>query len=107
MTMATPFFFLVYEAQDVPGLWIGHCLDHDLVVQTSSAREAVDALYKALATVEPKTRQAPMPYWLHLYTALAEGRRCTTMRADPALIWAGIGQDTRMKLWAIDRGALS
>lgn len=42
---------LVMEAEDIPGEWVSHCLDFDLVSQGSSPTGALDAIREAIVMV--------------------------------------------------------
>ena len=41
----------VYPATDLPGVWVGHCLDLDLVTQGPSENDALLALREAIDLV--------------------------------------------------------
>lgn len=41
----------IERAEDLPGVWIAHCLDFDLVTQGSSIKHAVDMAYEAITMV--------------------------------------------------------
>jgi predicted RNase H-like HicB family nuclease len=77
------FWFVFKRAEDVPGEWVGHCLDIDVVTQGTSLEHALAMLGEAcLMTVcddigshrEPLDRRAPQSYWDIMYNMVQHGR---------------------------------
>ena len=77
------FWFVFKRAEDVPGEWVGHCLDLDVVTQGTSLEHALSMLGEAcLMTVcddirsqrEPLDRRAPQSYWDIMYNMVQHGR---------------------------------
>lgn len=74
---------LVYQAPDVPGQWVGHCLDNDIVSVGNSPQHAVQMITEAvLACVgddlangrDPFARpKAPPEDWAELSRIQSEG----------------------------------
>jgi predicted RNase H-like HicB family nuclease len=64
---------LIREAEDLPGCWVAHCLDWDVVTQGDSPLAAAEAIVEALALVaeadlaegvDPNERcSAPVENW--------------------------------------------
>lgn len=64
---------LIYPADDVPGEWIAHCLDLDIVSQGTNAPHALEMLCEAIK--------------LSVQWAIEENRPPLEMRAAPAEAW--------------------
>lgn len=74
---------LVYPAQDVPGQWVAHCLDHDIVTVGTSAHHAFEMIVEAVVTCaeddikhhrDPFARpKAPAEDWAELARITSEG----------------------------------
>lgn len=74
---------LIYPASDVPGQWVAHCLDHDIVTVGNSARHASEMLTEAVvlsATEDVKAgrdpfgrSRAPSEDWVELDRIIREG----------------------------------
>lgn len=75
---------LVTPAEDVPGEWVGHCLDLDVVSQGVSSESALEATKEAVLMVlrdalgedrHPMEgrRRAPQGYWNQLSLVLRDG----------------------------------
>jgi len=84
------FSFLAHEAQDLPGQWVAHCLDFDLVIQGDSFTDALDylcdAVRDALADGAPHGfKRAPEEFWNWHVSVLEEGERAelTELRSKP------------------------
>lgn len=74
---------VVRRAEEVPGEWVAHCLDFDLVTQGVSLTEATDAAIEAIgmvlvddidADLDPYARRAPQRFWTDLYETISESR---------------------------------
>jgi predicted RNase H-like HicB family nuclease len=75
---------LVHPADDLPGAWIAHALDFDVVAHGESAdhalRMAVEAVEMVLEddladSFDPYARRAPAPFWEQLQFILEHGVR--------------------------------
>jgi len=70
---------LVYEAPDLPGRWISHCLELDLISQGDGQLHAIEMLAEAIQLVAEENlkngrppldfRSAPADDWLRLRKA--------------------------------------
>ncbi|MGH8750037.1 MAG: type II toxin-antitoxin system HicB family antitoxin, partial [Burkholderiales bacterium] len=67
---------ILSPAQDVPGTWVAHALDFDVVTQGSSAEDALRMGFEAVAIVlsddlrdgrDPYRRRAPSECWAQLH----------------------------------------
>lgn len=93
-------WFFLKRAEDLPGQWVAHCLDLDVVTQGDGASHAIQMLAEAVAmTIEharaagrdPFTgRRAPQESWDELYDLLEHGERVDAHemldRPDPAMV---------------------
>jgi predicted RNase H-like HicB family nuclease len=77
-------WILIERAKDLPGTWIGLCLDFDVVTQGKSlrhafamAREAVEMTVRAdlKAGRDPRERRAPWRCWAHLWDVVERAER--------------------------------
>jgi predicted RNase H-like HicB family nuclease len=86
MTMSQPrahsFWFLLRKADDVPGEWVAHCLELDVVSQGRSVDHAAEMLFEATAMAlvddiehgrDLSGRRAPEPFWDELWKVVREG----------------------------------
>ena len=75
---------LVFSAADLPGQWIGHCLDLDIVSQGNSPEEALRMIREATEMsvidamndgLDPKAvyKRAPERYWARFKDAMDHG----------------------------------
>ncbi len=78
------FWVLAYPAPDLPGQWIGHCLDIDVVSHGASLEHAVRMTLEAAMIVvlddagqgrDPLERRAPSEEWEPLWKLLSEGTK--------------------------------
>lgn len=74
------FWFLAHEAQDLPGQWVTHCLDLDLVSQGVSVRDALENICDAVSMVLEeghleRYRRAPEQDWALFRQTQEEGDR--------------------------------
>jgi hypothetical protein len=69
-------WLVVHRAEDLPGQWVAHCLDFDLVTQGDSMHQAVEMSCDAIGMVvaddaarglDPHARRAPQKYWTTFY----------------------------------------
>lgn len=75
---------LVSRAPDVPGEWVAHCLNLDVISQGRSVREAIDAVCEAVTMVveadlargvDPLKREsAPEEFWESFSSILRRGQ---------------------------------
>jgi predicted RNase H-like HicB family nuclease len=65
---------LIREAEDLPGCWVAHCLDWDVVTQGESPLAAAESIAEALALVAQ--------------TDIADGLDPDERRSAPAEAWA-------------------
>lgn len=75
-------WILVYPAPDVPGEWVSHCLDVDVVMQGASPRTALQAVLEGVVqvvsfdlqrNVDPFARSAPRECWEELLRITTQG----------------------------------
>jgi predicted RNase H-like HicB family nuclease len=76
------FWVVVKRAPDLPGWWIAHCLDIDVLSQGDSLQDALESIPEAvrIAVVddlqmgrEPLRRRAPDEYWAELAEIQRQG----------------------------------
>jgi len=79
-----------YPAPDLPGRWIGHCLDADIVTQGDSfegvqamLREAVAMAWEHASHVA-FMRAAPPSFWQELWSIVDQGESSRQVRGDVA-----------------------
>ena len=98
------FSILIYEAPDIPGQWLAHCLNWDVVSHDHSPEKALYSLQEALTVVieedqksgldSASRRPAPDADW-HLYQRVrGEGEmhkadRMGALPLSPGLVIAG------------------
>jgi hypothetical protein len=91
MTKNTPpLAYLVYEAADLPGQWVSHCLNFDLVSQGDSASDAIDSIVDAVNLVLAEAtasdyRMAPDYLWDQWASVLEEGEKVDIDDLDDAM----------------------
>src|SRR5262249_2245872 len=78
-------WFYVKRAEDLPGQWIAHCLDLDVVTQGNDASHAIQMLAEAVAMTIGHEREsgrdllagrrAPQESWDELYDLVERGER--------------------------------
>lgn len=75
---------LFFRAPDVPGQWVAHCLDFDVVTQGNSLAHAAEMIVEAVGIVagedlkrgrDPLLHQAPEECWTLLWQVTRLGRR--------------------------------
>ena len=78
------FWFVFQRTEDVPGQWVGHCLELDVVSQGNSLQHTMSMLNEACIIVlgddlgsgkDPLDRRAPESFWNELYTIIREGEK--------------------------------
>jgi predicted RNase H-like HicB family nuclease len=76
------FWFVLRRADDVPGEWVGHCLELDVVTQGNSLHNALNMLGEACFMTlgddvssgkDPLDRRAPQSCWDHMFNIAAHG----------------------------------
>jgi predicted RNase H-like HicB family nuclease len=92
------FWVLVRPAEDVPGQWLAHCLETDVVTQGNSIEHVLEMIAEAAQMVvaediasgrDPYERRAPQEYWDELYELLRNAEYTDLSRItqrDPASI---------------------
>jgi predicted RNase H-like HicB family nuclease len=77
-------WILIERAGDLPGVWIAHCLDFDVVTQGRSLRHAFAMAQEAVemtmsadlkADRDPRERRAPSKRWAHLWDVVERAER--------------------------------
>ena len=77
-------WYVIERAADVPGEWVGHCLDFDVVTQGRSLQHAFEMLMEAVGMVvvddleasrQPRDRRAPQVYWDRLTRMLDHAKK--------------------------------
>jgi predicted RNase H-like HicB family nuclease len=75
---------LVTPAEDLPGTWVAHALEFDVVTQGASADAALRMVFEAVAMVltddqqdglDPYRRRAPSECWQQLREIMEHGER--------------------------------
>jgi len=79
-SLRLPLAYIVLPATDLPGQWVGHCLDLDLVTQGDSLRDAVESICEAVDLVletgdVSRYKRAPQGFWDLFVSVLSEGER--------------------------------
>lgn len=76
------FWIVVRRAPDIPGIWIAHCLDLNVLSEGESLSEAIESIPEAVAIVvgdalaagiDPLRHRAPQHYWDDLNRLLRDG----------------------------------
>lgn len=86
------FWLLVKPADDVPGQWVGHCLELDILSVGESVQEAIQRTSEAMCESimddiqhgrSPLARRpAPPEYTTELNRVLSEGRQVTQLAGN-------------------------
>jgi predicted RNase H-like HicB family nuclease len=83
-TLVFTSWVMVEPAEDIPGVWVGHCLDFDVISQGDSLQNAIDSVTEAVAMtviddvqngLDPGERRAPSEFWERLAQILKHGER--------------------------------
>jgi predicted RNase H-like HicB family nuclease len=82
-TLVLTGWVMVEPAEDIPGLWVAHCLDLDVISQGDSPSEAVESVREAMemtvlddlnSGLNPSERgRAPEEFWARLAHVLKHG----------------------------------
>jgi len=95
------FWFVFQRAEDVPGEWVGHCLELDVVSQGTSLKHAAAMLGEAcfmtvcddlMASRDPLERRAPEEYWKALYHIVENGEKVQFAALDDMKVGAAACQ---------------
>jgi predicted RNase H-like HicB family nuclease len=77
-------WILIEPAPDLPGTWVAHCLDFDVITQGSSLHHAFEMAQEAIemtvlgdlaAGRDPRERRAPDEYWKRLWRIVERADR--------------------------------
>jgi predicted RNase H-like HicB family nuclease len=83
-TLVFTSWVVVEPAEDIPGVWVGHCLDFDVISQGNSPQNAIQSVTEAVAMtviddvqngLDPGERRAPSEFWERLAQVLKHGER--------------------------------
>jgi len=83
MTRVYDLWVVAKPAEDVPGEWVAHCLEFDVVTQGRNARHAFEMASEAVAMVisddlkasrDPSLRRAPKSFWDELYAMIPRAK---------------------------------
>lgn len=86
-------WIVLKPSADLPGQWVAHCLDYDLVSQGNSLHHATDMIIEALILVfedelqqgrELQERRAPARYWDEMFNVLRQAHASTGVPAEEA-----------------------
>jgi len=79
-----PCWALIRPAEDLPGQWVAHCLEFDVVSQGDSPKHALEMIVEATAMVieddlnsdrNPHSRRAPSEFWDELRRIQERGQK--------------------------------
>jgi predicted RNase H-like HicB family nuclease len=96
------FWLVLKPAEDLPGQWVGHCLDLDVVTQGKSLQHAVGMLLEAVTLtliddleqgLDYATRRAPQPFWDDLQRIIRAGKQVPLsemLSSDGELAWKAL-----------------
>jgi len=85
-TYSFGFWVVLKKAEDVPGQWVAHCLDIDVVSQGNSLPHAIEMINEAMIMTlvddlqhgrNPLERSAPKKFWDELWEVVKNGQRLT------------------------------
>jgi predicted RNase H-like HicB family nuclease len=88
-TLVFASWIVVEPAEDIPGVWVGHCLDFDVISQGDSPHDAIDSVNEAIAMtvvddlhhgLDPNERRAPAEFWDRLVHILKHGDQVNSPR---------------------------
>jgi len=88
------FWMKFWPAPDLPGQWIAHCLDFDVVTQGNSLAHAMTMAHEAITLTisddlnegrDPAERRAPQEFWTELYEGVGNStpRPLSSVADDP------------------------
>jgi predicted RNase H-like HicB family nuclease len=95
---------IIRPAEDIPGEWVAHCLDFDVVSQGRSPEHALDMIQEATAMTicddlngdrDPMVRRAPGEDWALLYEVVRKGTRFDTI-GDASSAASGLAGQSSM-----------
>jgi len=81
-TLVFASWIIVEPAEDIPGVWVAHCLEFDVISQGENPHHAIDSVTEAVAMtvvddlhngLDPNERRAPAEYWDRLAQVLKHG----------------------------------
>lgn len=98
-TLVFASWIVVEPAEDIPGVWVGHCLDFDVISQGDSPHDAIDSVNEAVAMtvvddlhhgLDPSERRAPAEFWDRLAYVLRHGDqvKLSEVTADRKIVLA-------------------
>ena len=103
---------LVTRAEDLPGVWVSHCLNLDIVSQGDSIHEALDAIVEAVLMVlnddeseglDPFDRdRAPDECWQQMGRIMRDGIPMQSIQ-DKDTVCALV---TQMRFWRIPKNSV-
>lgn len=76
-------WIVIKPAYDIPGQWVAHCLNVDVISQGNSAEHSFEMNLEAVAqvivddltrNVDPLNRRAPNEFWLELHDLMRLGK---------------------------------
>lgn len=82
-TLVFASWVVVEPAEEIPGVWVAHCLDFDVISQGNNPKLAIEAVNEAVAMtvvndlcegLDPEDRRAPDEYWEQLAHVLKNGK---------------------------------
>lgn len=83
-TLVFASWIFVEPAEDIPGLWVAHCLDFDVISQGDNPAHAIESVTEAVAMtllddlhhdLDPNERRAPAEFWDQLAHVLKHGNQ--------------------------------
>ncbi|HEX3479295.1 MAG TPA: hypothetical protein VHT91_29930 [Kofleriaceae bacterium] len=95
---------VVAPAEDIAGVWVGHCLDFDIISQGDNPNEAIEAVIEAVAMailddlqagLDPCDRpRAPDEDWVRLAKVLKHGQqvKLSDVKADHKMVLATLAR---------------
>ena len=89
------FWVKFWPAPDLPGQWIAHCLDFDVVTQGNSLPHVMNMVLEAVGMTicddlddgrDPSERRAPAEFWEDMYSGVASStpHRLSDIVSDPS-----------------------
>ena len=76
-------WIVIRRAEDLPGQWVAHCLNVDVVTQGNSIKQALAMARAAVdetviddldRRADPNKRQAPVAFWTEMFELMKRGR---------------------------------
>ncbi|HEY1555814.1 MAG TPA: hypothetical protein VGF94_13340 [Kofleriaceae bacterium] len=92
-------WMLIEPAEDVPGLWVSHCLNFDVIAQGENPLEALESLREAVTLMvsddllngrDPQERVAPEEEWNKLARIMKNGKpvKLSELKPDQKVLLA-------------------